>query len=156
ARIFENTKVTGVIVERGRAVGVRTEDQEIRAEFVVNCAGMWARDFGARAGTAVPLHAAEHFYIVTEASPDIKRHLPVLRDADAFTYFKEDAGKLLVGWFEPIAKPWGMSGISETFEYDTLPDDLDHIEPLLEGAIKRVPILAKSGIQLFFNGPESF
>jgi 4-methylaminobutanoate oxidase (formaldehyde-forming) len=80
----------------------------------------------------------------------------VLRDQDGCTYFKEDAGKLLVGWFEPVAKPWGMEGISESFSFDQLPDDLEHIEPLLEGAIRRVPALAEVGIQLFFNGPESF
>ncbi|MET4023248.1 FAD-dependent oxidoreductase [Bradyrhizobium sp. S3.2.12] len=156
AKIFENIAVTDILIENRRATGVRTKDAEITAEFVVNCAGMWARELGAKAGATVPLHAAEHFYIVTEPVPEIRKHLPVLRDGDACTYFKEDAGKLLVGWFEPIAKPWGMQGISESFEFDTLPDDLEHIEPLLEGAIRRVPILAKTGIQLFFNGPESF
>ena len=117
---------------------------------------MWAHELGAAAGVTVPLHAAEHFYIVTEPIPGLPTHLPVLRDADACTYFKEDAGKLLVGWFEPVAKPWGMDGIPETFSFETLPQDLEHIEPLLEGAIRRVPALATAGIQLFFNGPESF
>ncbi|UPJ63702.1 FAD-dependent oxidoreductase [Bradyrhizobium sp. 191] len=156
AKIFEGTAVTEIMIENGHALGVRTKDSEIAAEFVVNCAGMWARDLAASVGTTVPLHAAEHFYVVTEPLPDIKKHLPVLRDPDACTYFKEDAGKLLVGWFEPVAKPWGMEGIPESFEFDTLPDDFEHIEPLLEGAIRRVPLLAKTGIQLFFNGPESF
>jgi glycine cleavage system T protein len=156
ARIFEHTKVTDIIVEHGCARGVRTADGDIRAEYVVNCAGMWAHQLGASAGTTIPLHAAEHFYIVTELIPGLPRHLPVLRDADACCYFKEDAGKLLVGWFEPVAKPWGMSGISDTFSFDTLPNDLDHIEPLLEAAIHRVPALGEAGIQLFFNGPESF
>ena len=156
ARILENVEVLEIVVEKGRATGVKTASGDIAAEYVVNCAGMWARDLGAKTGTTVPLHAAEHFYIVTEPIPEIKKHLPVLRDADACTYFKEDAGKLLVGWFEPVAKPWGMEGIPASFEFESLPDDLDHIEPLLEGAIRRVPILGKSGIQLFFNGPESF
>jgi glycine cleavage system T protein len=156
ARIFENCKATEIIVENGIAKGVRTADGDIRAEFVINCAGMWAHQFGASAGANVPLHAAEHFYIVTEAVPGLPKRLPVLRDADACTYFKEDAGKLVVGWFEPVAKPWGMSGISEAFSFDTLPSDLDHIEPLLEAAIRRVPALREAGIQLFFNGPESF
>jgi glycine cleavage system T protein len=156
ARIFEHTKVTDIIVEQGCARGVRTADGDIRAEYVVNCAGMWAHQLGASAGTTIPLHAAEHFYIVTELIPGLPRHLPVLRDADACSYFKEDAGKLLVGWFEPVAKPWGMSGISDTFSFETLPNDLDHIEPLLEAAIHRVPALGEAGIQLFFNGPESF
>ena len=156
ARIIENIAVTEIVVENGRAVGVRTAAGDIEAEVVVNCAGMWGRELGAKAGTTVPLHAAEHFYIVTEPIPDLPRHLPVLRDADNCSYFKEDAGKLLVGWFEPVSKPWGMNGIPESFSFDTLPEDLDHIEPLLEGAIRRVPALGKAGIQLFFNGPESF
>ncbi len=156
ARIYENVKVSEILVTGGRATGVRTPKGDIHAEYVVNCAGMWAHELGARAGAAIPLHAAEHFYVVTDAIPGLPRHLPVLRDADACTYIKEDAGKLLVGWFEPKAKPWGMDGIPESFAFDTLPDDLDHIEPLLAAAIHRVPALSGAGIQLFFNGPESF
>jgi 4-methylaminobutanoate oxidase (formaldehyde-forming) len=156
ARVLENVNVTDIIVEKGRVKGVRTSFGDIEAEFVVNCAGMWAHRLGASAGATVPLHAAEHFYIVTEAIPGLPAHLPVLRDADACTYFKEDTGKLLVGWFEPVAKPWGMNGIPESFAFDSLPDDLEHIEPLLEAAIHRVPALGEAGIQLFFNGPESF
>ena len=156
ARIFENTKVTEIVVEGGRTTGVRTASGDIAAAIVVNCAGMWAHELGANAGTTVPLHAAEHFYIVTEPIPGLPKHLPVLRDADACTYVKEDAGKLLVGWFEPVSKPWGQTGIPETFAFDSLPDDLDHIEPLLEAAMHRVPALRDAGIQLFFNGPESF
>jgi 4-methylaminobutanoate oxidase (formaldehyde-forming) len=117
---------------------------------------MWAQGLAAAAGATVPLHAAEHFYIVTEPIAELPRQLPVLRDADSCAYFKIDAGKLLVGWFEPIAKPWGMQGIPDDFAFETLPDDLAHIEPLLESAIRRVPLLAKAGIKLFFNGPESF
>ena len=156
ARVVEGVKVTQIVVEDGRTTGVRTSAGDIRADIVVNCAGMWARDLGAEAGTSVPLHAAEHFYIVTEPIAGLTRHLPVLRDADACSYFKEDAGKLLVGWFEPVAKPWGQAGIPESFSFDALPDDLDHIEPLLEAAMNRVPALRTAGIQLFFNGPESF
>ncbi|SHH11113.1 GcvT family protein [Bradyrhizobium erythrophlei] len=156
ARIFENEKVMQIIIENGVAKGVRTSRGEIRSEFVVNCAGMWAQELGASAGTTVPLHAAEHFYIVTEPIAGLPKNLPVLRDADSCAYFKEDAGKLLVGWFEPIAKPWGQTGIPESFEFETLPNDLEHIEPLLEAAVRRVPVLGQAGIQLFFNGPESF
>ena len=156
ARIFENCKVDEILVENGRAVGVRTGQGELRADIVINCAGMWAHALGERAGTTVPLHAAEHFYIVTEPMAGLSSSLPVLRDPDGCAYFKEDAGKLLVGWFEPVAKPWGMRGIPETFCFDQLPDDLDHIEPLLTAAVHRTPALANAGINLFFNGPESF
>ena len=155
ARLVEDTKVDEIVVENGKAVGVRGDFGDIEADAVVNCAGMWARELGAKAGAAVPLHAAEHFYIVTEPIPGLPR-LPVLRDADGRAYFKEDAGKLLVGWFEPVAKPWGMKGIPESFAFDQLPEDIEHIEPLLDAAIHRVPALGKAGVQLFFNGPESF
>ncbi len=155
-KIFENTKVDQILVENGKAVGVRTEQGDIRADVVINCAGMWAHELGARAGTTVPLHAAEHFYIVTEPMAGLHADLPVLRDPDGCAYFKEDAGKLLVGWFEPVAKPWGMKGIPESFCFDSLPDDLEHIEPLLNSAVHRTPGLANVGINLFFNGPESF
>ena len=156
AKIFENTAAEEIVVENGKAVGVRTTKGEIRADIVVNCAGMWAHELGAKAGTTVPLHAAEHFYIVTEPMEGLHSNMPVLRDPDGCAYFKEDAGKLLVGWFEPVAKPWGMKGIPETFCFDQLPDDLEHIEPLLTSAMHRTPALAKTGINLFFNGPESF
>jgi 4-methylaminobutanoate oxidase (formaldehyde-forming) len=156
AKIFENTPVEKIIVEKGKAVGVRTAQGEIRADMVVNCAGMWAHELGAQTGTTVPLHAAEHFYIVTEPMAGLHADLPVLRDPDHCAYFKEDAGKLLVGWFEPVAKPWGMQGIPETFCFDALPDDLEHIELLLTSAMQRLPALATTGINLFFNGPESF
>ena len=156
ARIFENCAAQEILIENGKAVGVRTEFGTIRADMVVNCAGMWAHELGAKAGTTVPLHAAEHFYIVTEPMEGLHSNLPVLRDPDGCAYFKEDAGKLLVGWFEPVAKPWGMKGIPDTFSFESLPDDLEHIEPLLAAAMHRTPALEKTGINLFFNGPESF
>ena len=156
ARIFENCAAQEILIENGKAVGVRTQFGEIRADMVVNCAGMWAHELGAKAGTTVSLHAAEHFYIVTEPMEGLHSNMPVLRDPDGCAYFKEDAGKLLVGWFEPVAKPWGMKGIPETFSFDSLPDDLEHIEPLLAAAMHRTPALEKTGINLFFNGPESF
>jgi len=156
ARIFEETAVTAILQRNGTVTGVRTNRGEITAEVVVNCAGMWARDLAASCGVTLPLHAAEHFYVVTEPIPGLPSTLPVLRDPDSRAYFKEDAGKLLLGWFEAVAKPWGTEGIPGSFCFDQLPADLEHIEPLLEQAIHRVPALAKTGIQLFFNGPESF
>src|SRR5690348_3850266 len=155
-RIFEDTPVTAILQRNGTVTGVRTGKGEITAEVVVNCAGMWARDLAASCGVTLPLHAAEHFYIVTEPIPGLPSTLPVLRDPDSRAYFKEDAGKLLIGWFEAVAKPWGADGIPESFCFDQLPADLEHIEPLIEQAVRRVPTLAKTGIQLFFNGPESF
>ena len=108
------------------------------------------------AGVSAPLQACEHFYIVTEPIADLPRGLPVLRVPDEQTYYKEDAGKLLIGCFELEAKPWALEGIPEAFCFDQLPPDIDHFAPILDRAIKRVPLLERAGIHTFFNGPESF
>jgi len=157
ARIFENTKVSDVICEDGRVRGVVTERGEIACEHVVNAAGMWAREVGNWSNVNVPLHAAEHFYVITEPIPDLPAHVPTLRDPDGCAYFKYEAGgRLLVGFFEPVAKPWGMQGIPEDFAFDSLPEDWEHLEPVLESAAERVPALREVGIRTFFNGPEAF
>jgi len=159
ATIIEGVKVTGVNHKSGRVVSV-TCDQDgetytIETENVVNAAGMWGRTLANMSGVTVPLHACEHFYIVTEPIPGL-RQLPVLRVPDECTYYKEDAGKMLIGAFELKAKPWGMEGIREDFCFDQLPEDFDHFQPILEMAINRMPMLETAGIHTFFNGPESF
>lgn len=156
ARIVEGVPVRRILVEQGRAVGVLTDQGAINASTVVLAAGMWSRALAAAVGAAVPLHAAEHFYVVTEPLAEVPRELPVLRVPDECAYCKEEAGKLLLGAFEPVAKPWGMHGIPEDFAFASLPADMDHFEPILEKATRRLPILARAGIQTFFNGPESF
>ncbi len=159
AQIIENVKVRGVRQRNGRVSGVAWDDGikqgVIEADMVVNCGGMWGRDLARASGVALPLHACEHFYIVTEAIEGLT-HLPVLRVPDECAYYKEDAGKMLLGAFEPKAKPWGMEGIREDFCFDQLPEDFDHFEPILEMAVNRMPMLETAGIHTFFNGPESF
>ena len=154
--IFEDTKVLGITQTGGRVTGVETEAGTIAAPYVVAAAGMWTRELAAAAGVNVPLHACEHFYILTEPFDGVTPDLPVCRDYDACAYYKEDAGKILLGAFEPEAKPWGMDGIPEDFCFDQLPDDFDHFEPILEKALHRIPALESAGIQTFFCGPESF
>ena len=127
----------------------------IACEMIVNCAGMWGHQVGRMAGVNVPLHACEHFYIVSEPIQGLGA-LPVLRVPDECAYYKEDAGKMMLGAFEPVAKPWGMNGIPDSFEFDQLPEDFDHFEPILEAAVNRMPMLGEAGIHTFFNGPESF
>ena len=158
AQIVERTKVTGVARAGRRIAGVdwvneAGEAGHIACDHVVNCAGMWGRDLGRLLGTNVPLQACEHFYIVTEGIDGLGQ-LPVLRVPDECAYYKEDAGKILLGAFEPVSKPWGP--IPESFEFDQLPEDFDHFEPVLEAAVNRMPMLADAGIHTFFNGPESF
>jgi 4-methylaminobutanoate oxidase (formaldehyde-forming) len=160
ALIKERVKVTDITREGRRVTGVDWQDENgdqghISAEMVVNCAGMWGHEVGKMAGVNVPLHACEHFYIVTEPIKGLTQ-MPVLRVPDECAYYKEDAGKYLLGAFEPNSKPWGMDGIPDSFEFDQLPEDFDHFEPILERACDRVPMLAEAGIHTFFNGPESF
>lgn len=156
AQVFENTKVIRILTENGKATGVETENGTIMADKVVIASGMWSLDVGKQIGVHIPLHAAEHFYIVTEPITDMPANMPVVRIPDEYAYYKEDAGKLLLGAFEPGAKPWGMGGIPDDHEFETLPEDLDHFEPVLELAMKRCSLLETAGISLFFNGPESF
>ena len=156
ARIFENIKVQKIIIEQGQAKGVVTDQGEIRAQTIVIAAGMWSHALGLQSGVNLPLHAAEHFYVVTEPIKGLVKNLPVLRVPDEWAYYKEDAGKILLGCFEPIAKPWGMQGIHEDFCFDALPQDMDHFMPVLEMAAARMPVLEHTGIQTWFNGPESF
>jgi len=157
--IFENVKVLNIKTQAGRIASVVAEQAgepvEITCDHVVNCAGMWGRDVGNLVGATVPLHACEHFYIVTEGIDNLEK-LPVLRVPDECAYYKEDAGKIMLGAFEPVAKPWAMNGIPDDFEFDQLPEDFDHFEPILMDAINRMPLLAEAGIHTFFNGPESF
>lgn len=161
ALVKERIKVTGIAKQGRRVTGVDwvSDDGQsqghIKADMVVNCAGMWGHEVGRMAGVNVPLHACEHFYIVTEGIKGLTQ-MPVLRVPDECAYYKEDAGKILLGAFEPNAKPWAMNGIPDSFEFDQLPEDFDHFEPILEAACNRMPMLAEAGIHTFFNGPESF
>ena len=158
--IKERVKVTGMAKDGSRVTGVDWTDEDgnsghIEADMVVNCGGMWGHEVGRMAGVNVPLQACEHFYIVTEAIEGLTQ-LPVLRVPDEHAYYKEDAGKFLLGAFEPESKPWAVDGIPDDFEFDQLQEDFDHFEPILEKAIERMPLLAEAGIHTFFNGPESF
>ncbi|HEU5294577.1 MAG TPA: FAD-dependent oxidoreductase [Burkholderiaceae bacterium] len=159
-RIVEGVEVTGILSERGatgeRVSGVRTTDGDVRCEVLVNCAGQWARQFGALAGVNVPLYSAEHFYIVTGKIDGVHPMLPVMRDPDGFVYYKEEVGGLLMGGFEPKAKPWKVDPIPSTFQFQLLDEDWDQFEILMTNAIHRTPCLEHAEIKLLLNGPESF
>jgi len=160
AMIRERVKVTGVARDHRKVTGVDWADEtgatgHIKCDMVVNCAGMWGHAVGKMLGTNVPLQACEHFYIVSEPIEGLTQ-MPVLRVPDECAYYKEDAGKMMLGAFEPVSKPWAVDGIPESFEFDQLPEDFDHFEPILEMAVNRLPMLGSAGIHTFFNGPESF
>jgi 4-methylaminobutanoate oxidase (formaldehyde-forming) len=157
-KIYEKTPVTKILVKNNRINGVETANGKIDCEYVVLATGMWSRQIGEDIGVSIPLYPNEHFYIITEPIKDLPKNLPVLRDYDSCLYLKEDAGKMLVGIFEPGAKnAFKEKGIvPNDFSFGEFPDDFDHFEPYLEKSFKRLPILENAGIRKFFSGPESF
>ncbi len=155
-KIYEGVRIESISIRNGFVKGVSTSDGDIECQVFANCAGQWARALGAKSGVNVPLHSAEHFYIVTEPIAGVKPDLPVMRDPDGFIYFKEEVGGLVMGGFEPVAKPWGMDGIPDKFEFQLLAEDWDQFQPLMEAAMHRVPALETAGVKMLLNGPESF
>lgn len=154
--IREDVAVTKVVTQNERVVGVETERGYVECESVVLAAGMWTRQLAATAGVRVPLQACEHFYLVTEPMEGVPPGMPTLRDPTNYTYFKEETGKIMAGFFEPRGKVWKLEGIPRDFTFGTLAEDWEHVGPIFERSIHRVPALGEVGIQLFFNGPEAF
>lgn len=156
ARIFEGIEVTGINKKDGRVTGVVTSKGEIKAEVVVNCAGLWGRQLGKMAGVNVPLQAAEHYYLLTQPIKGVHPNLPIIEDFEHYAYIREEVGGLMVGFFEPIAAPWGVNGIPEDFAFGEIQPDWDRMMPYIETAMERIPTLKEAGIHKFFCGPESF
>ncbi len=156
ATIMQNVRVDRVLTENGKVTGVSTEKGDVKCDFVVNCSGMWTRDFALQNDVHVPLQAAEHYYLITEAVEGMHRDLPILRDPDYRAYYREETGKIMLGMFEDVCAPWGMDGIPDDFSFDELPPDWDRLYPYLEKAMKRIPVMEDTGIQMLFCGPESF
>ena len=155
-RIVEGVAATGVEAQGQRVTAVLTEAGRIETEYVVNSAGMWARQFGALAGVSVPLQAAEHYYLLTDTVPGMAPDLPVIEDPDNYGYYRPEGDGMLVGLFEPVGAPWSLDGVARDFSFGKLPPDWDRLEPFLGPALARIPCLAETGVRTFFCGPESF
>ncbi|MEI7742456.1 MAG: FAD-dependent oxidoreductase [Chloroflexota bacterium] len=155
-RILQETPARGVLTHAGRAVGVRTDHGDIKAEFVVNCAGMWARQLGEQSGVTIPNQAAEHYYLITDTIPGMSKDLPVLEDPSVYAYYREEGGGLMVGMFETDPAPWRVQGIPEDFSFGEINPDFDRLGPSLEKAMLRVPVSMEVGVRKLFCGPESF
>ncbi|RZU73998.1 4-methylaminobutanoate oxidase (formaldehyde-forming) [Micromonospora kangleipakensis] len=155
-KILEGVPATGVLRRGGAVTGVRTPYGDIEAEYVVNCAGMWARQLGAAAGVNIPLQAAEHYYLITEPVEGVDGSLPVLEDPASYGYFREEGGGLMLGLFETVCAPWKIEGIPDNFSFGELPPDWDRMAPYLEKAMERIPVSMEVGVRKFFCGPESF
>ncbi|MBM3529507.1 MAG: FAD-dependent oxidoreductase [Alphaproteobacteria bacterium] len=156
AKIVEGVAVTGVLQRNDRVTGVRTALGDVQAEYVVNCAGMWARQFGETSGVTIPNQAAEHYYLITESMPEAVASLPVLEDPASYGYYREEVGSLLIGLFEPVCAPWRVEGIPNDFSFGEIPPDWDRMAPYIEKAMSRVPATLNVGIKKLFCGPESF
>ncbi len=158
AQIFEKSPVQKILIKNGKVEGVRVNNEDIKCEYVVLATGMWSRQIGEKMGVSIPLYPAEHFYVITEPIKNLPKTLPVIRDFDSSLYFKEDAGKLLIGIFEGKSIPaFNKSNkVPEDFSFGEFPENFDHFEPYLQKSIKRFPILETAGIRKFFAGPESF
>ncbi len=158
AKIFEQSPVENILTKNGRVQGVKVAGKIIECEYVVLATGMWSRQIGEKIGVSIPLYPAEHFYVITEPIENLSATLPVIRDFDSSTYFKEDAGKLLIGIFEGKSIPAfnKTNKVPEDFSYGEFPENFEHFEPYLEKSMKRFPILETIGIRKFFAGPESF
>ncbi len=156
-RIFEHTEVTDFVLDGGRVVGVRTERGDIECEKVVIASGLWSREVAAKAGVTVPLQAAEHYYLLTEPIAGVTAEsVPVIEDGEAYGYYREEGGGLLVGMFEPVGKAWALDGTPRDSAFAVLPPDWDRLTPFLEVAMRRFPALEDAGIRTLFCGPESF
>ena len=156
AQILEGVGVLGITQEDDRVTGVVTDGGVIEADYVVNCAGMWARQVGAMAGVSVPLQAIEHAYLITEPIEGVSADLPIFEDPDRFAYYREETGGLLVGLFEPVAAPWSLDRIPDDFSFGEIPSDRDRLAPFLEYAMEILPGLENVGVRKLFTGPESF
>jgi glycine/D-amino acid oxidase-like deaminating enzyme len=156
AKILERIEVTDIVTANGAATGVKTSLGTITCEKLVLCAGLWTRDLARLAGVHVPLYAAEHMYVTTAPLEGVQQGLPVIRDTDGYVYIKEDAGKFVVGSFEPQGKPLPVENLPLPSEFVELPEDWDHFALPMQNAIDLVPCLEHAQIRHFMNGPESF
>lgn len=155
-KMFEDVTATGILKKNGAVTGVRTNLGDIQAEFVVNTAGMWARQFGEMAGVNIPNQAAEHYYLITEDMKEMTPDLPILEDPSSYCYLREEVGGLMIGLFEPVCAPWNVKKIPQDFSFGEINPDWDRMAPYLEKAMSRVPISMNVGVKKFFCGPESF
>ena len=163
--MFQNTRVTAIEVESGRARAVETERGRIEAEVIVNAGGMFAAEIGRMAGIRVPVIPCRHQYLVTQP---VREHaadarLPTLRDPDLLVYFREDGGGLVMGGYERDSQPAflpdgpdGLDAIPPDFNGRLLEDDWDRFAEITENSKIRVPVMDEAKITKLINGPEAF
>lgn len=156
AQVIEGVRVQEVEYRDGRATGVKTNLGNIKAEYVVLCGGMWARELGLRCGVTIPLYPVEHHWVLTEPIEGAFDELPVGRDPDMCLYFRGEGNAVMLGAFQAESKPWMVDRVPDNFSYQLLePDWPKFAEPLRNGKW-RIPALETTKFAKFTNGPESF
>ena len=156
ARIYEDTRVTGILTGSDRITGVETDNGTVRCDAVALCTGLWSRKVASMAGVDVPVWPCEHYYLLTEPVPGIEGNVASLSDHDGHLYIRDDSGGLLIGCFEPHARPIDPDRLGEDFAFQLLPEDWDHFEPMMRNALHRLPALETAGVKMLLNGPETF
>jgi 4-methylaminobutanoate oxidase (formaldehyde-forming) len=155
AEINQQTRVTGIAVDRGRVRAVETDRGAIETEVVVNAGGMFAAELGALAGVTVPVVPMAHEYLVTKPV-GLPLGMPTMRDPSLLVYFRPESGGLIMGGYERSPAPWSLDGIPADFNGKLLAEDWPRFEELMENAIRRVPSLEEMEIVRLINGPEAF
>ena len=155
AELYTSTRVTAILTERGRVVGVETDKGTIETDTVINAGGIYAREIGALAGVTVPIVPMAHEYLVTKPT-GLPTDMPTMRDPSLLVYFRPDAGGLIMGGYEREPAPWSLDGIPDDFNGKLLEEDWPRFEELMENALVRVPSLEDMEVIRLINGPEAF
>lgn len=156
ATIVRFCPVTAIARRSSGEWRIETPQGTITAEIVVNAAGYRAEEIGAMVGRDVPNVAMSHQYLVTESIPELASRagkLPLLRDPDESYYLRQEGQGLLLGPYEWRATPHWVDDKPDDFSFQLFPDDLDRLQPQIDYACRRVPILASVGIKKVINGP---
>jgi len=159
AKIYRQTPVTGTRQHPAGGWTVVTPQGEIRADYVVNAAGLWAREVAALAGIKLPLQPVEHHYMVTETIPEIAamdQEVPNISEPSGGYYSRQEGKGLLLGAYESKCVHWAEQGTPLDFSHELLPDDLGRIEANIARAVQALPCLETAGIKRVINGPMIF
>ncbi|XP_050314040.1 pyruvate dehydrogenase phosphatase regulatory subunit, mitochondrial-like isoform X2 [Anthonomus grandis grandis] len=159
AKYIEHTTVNKVLTNNNAVYAVETNRGTIKCEYFVNCAGMWARELGLNCtpNVRIPAYPADHYYATTGPLDNgLHESLPIIRDFDGYTYAREYKGGLMVGWFEPYAKPAFEKGRVPKEWERFIKRDEKHFKPLWENAVHRFPILKNYENPKLVNSPDNF
>lgn len=163
AEIELRNRVVELTQESDGTWNVVTEKGTVKAEHVVNCGGLWAREVGRMVGLELPLLAMEHMYLLTEPMPEVEefnartgREMVGIIDFKGEIYTRQERNGVLLGTYEKACKPWSPVATPWDFGHELLEPDLERIAPSLELGFRHFPALQNAGIKQVINGPFTF